>query len=139
MVSASSRSLKVVVAYAAPGVEAQVELTLPADSVVADAVEASGFIERFIRATGPSKAAGLRCASGGSAAAKPQAWGSILALDRAKLGYAIFGQRARADTPLRDGDRVELTRPLVADPKDARRRRARDHLLQATRRRLPGS
>jgi putative ubiquitin-RnfH superfamily antitoxin RatB of RatAB toxin-antitoxin module len=40
------------------------------------------------------------------------------------LGFAIFGQRARADTPLADGDRVELTRPLVADPKTARRRRA---------------
>jgi putative ubiquitin-RnfH superfamily antitoxin RatB of RatAB toxin-antitoxin module len=63
-----------------------------------------------------------------------------LALDRAAIGYAIFGQRARADTPLRDGDRVELTRPLVADPKDARRRRARDHPLAKIRReRSPGS
>lgn len=38
--------------------------------------------------------------------------------------YAIFGQRVRADAPVRDGDRVELLRPLQADPKDARRRRA---------------
>ena len=45
-------------------------------------------------------------------------------LDVRSLGYAIYGQRAHPGTPLRAGDRVELTRPLVADPKDARRRRA---------------
>ena len=39
-------------------------------------------------------------------------------------GYAIFGERAMPATPLRDGDRIELLRPLQADPKDARRRRA---------------
>jgi len=132
MASESEALLRVVVAYAAPGVEAEIELALPADAVVADAVEASGFIERFIRAAGPSQ--GANCSpAGGSAAAKPQAWGSNL--DRAAIGYAIFGQRARADTPLKDGDRIELTRPLVADPKDARRRRARDHPLTPTRRR----
>ena len=40
-------------------------------------------------------------------------------------GYAIFGQTARAATPLRDGDRVEITRPLVVDAKSVRRARAR--------------
>ena len=44
--------------------------------------------------------------------------------DAAALGYAIFGRRASAETLLADGDRVELTRPLVCDPKMARRRRA---------------
>ncbi|AKC87902.1 RnfH family protein [Pseudoxanthomonas suwonensis] len=39
-------------------------------------------------------------------------------------GYAVFGIAAEPSTPLRDGDRVELLRPLQADPKDARRRRA---------------
>ena len=39
-------------------------------------------------------------------------------------GYAVFGLRAAADAPLRDGDRVELLRPLQLDPKEARRRRA---------------
>jgi putative ubiquitin-RnfH superfamily antitoxin RatB of RatAB toxin-antitoxin module len=39
-------------------------------------------------------------------------------------GLAIHGVRAEADATLRDGDRIELLRPLVADPKDARRRRA---------------
>ena len=39
-------------------------------------------------------------------------------------GYAVFGIRAHATTQLRDGDRVELLRPLQMDPKDARRLRA---------------
>ena len=39
-------------------------------------------------------------------------------------GYAIFGVNAPASTVLHDGDRVELLRPLQADPKDARRQRA---------------
>ena len=40
------------------------------------------------------------------------------------LEFAIHGRRAQRDTPLADGDRVELTRPLVADPKQVRRARA---------------
>ncbi len=39
---------------------------------------------------------------------------------------AVFGVTANAGTLLHDGDRVELLRPLQADPKDARRRRAAD-------------
>ncbi|GAB3318769.1 RnfH family protein [Luteimonas notoginsengisoli] len=39
-------------------------------------------------------------------------------------GYAIHGERAALASLLRDGDRVELLRPLQADPKEARRRRA---------------
>ena len=41
-----------------------------------------------------------------------------------RLVCAIFGRRACHDTPLREGDRVEITRPLVCDPKTARHRRA---------------
>ena len=37
---------------------------------------------------------------------------------------AIFGRRVAADTPLAEGDRVEITRPLLCDPKAARRTRA---------------
>lgn len=36
----------------------------------------------------------------------------------------IFGKTVKDDHPLRDGDRVEVYRPLLADPKDARRKRA---------------
>ena len=39
-------------------------------------------------------------------------------------GLALHGVRTSPDAVLRDGDRIELLRPLVADPKDARRRRA---------------
>jgi putative ubiquitin-RnfH superfamily antitoxin RatB of RatAB toxin-antitoxin module len=37
---------------------------------------------------------------------------------------AVFGRTATLDTPLHDGDRVEILRPLQVDPKDARRARA---------------
>ena len=37
---------------------------------------------------------------------------------------AVHGVRVERDALLRDGDRVELLRPLQADPKEARRRRA---------------
>lgn len=47
-------------------------------------------------------------------------WGE----DPEVVAYAVFGQRMAGDAVLGDGDRVELLRPLVADPKDARRRRA---------------
>lgn len=39
-------------------------------------------------------------------------------------GYAVYGERAVDTTALRDGDRVELLRPLQVDPKQARRQRA---------------
>lgn len=38
---------------------------------------------------------------------------------------AVHGVVARGDQRLHDGDRVELLRPLLADPKDNRRRRAK--------------
>ncbi|QSX75755.1 RnfH family protein [Lysobacter arenosi] len=47
-----------------------------------------------------------------------------LADDPETTGYAVFGVRATVDTRLRDGDRLELLRPLQADPKESRRRRA---------------
>jgi putative ubiquitin-RnfH superfamily antitoxin RatB of RatAB toxin-antitoxin module len=37
---------------------------------------------------------------------------------------AVFGERADPERVLADGDRVEILRPLLADPKDTRRRRA---------------
>lgn len=41
----------------------------------------------------------------------------------AHLRAGIYGKQKPQDTVLRDGDRVEIYRPLRADPKDARRRR----------------
>lgn len=43
-------------------------------------------------------------------------------LDAARFG--IRGRLVRASTVLADGDRIDICRPLVADPKDARRARA---------------
>lgn len=40
------------------------------------------------------------------------------------VAIAVHGARVERDAVLRDGDRIELLRPLQADPKDARRRRA---------------
>lgn len=40
-------------------------------------------------------------------------------------GYAIFGVNAAPGSVLQEGDRIELLRPLVVDPKEARRRRAK--------------
>lgn len=90
--------MRVQVAYAAPGVEALVDVEIGSGAVVADAVRLSGLIGRLDLAEGA-------------------------------LSYAIHGQRAAVDTPLRDGDRVELLRALVADPKAVRRRRAAEHPL----------
>ena len=39
-------------------------------------------------------------------------------------GLALHGVRTSPEAVLREGDRIELLRPLVADPKDARRKRA---------------
>ena len=36
----------------------------------------------------------------------------------------IFGHKVSPDQVLRDGDRAEIYRPLVADPKEVRRQRA---------------
>jgi hypothetical protein len=48
---------------------------------------------------------------------------SGLAVQYAALGR--FGRKIGPTTPLREGDRVELLRPLAQDPKEARRQRAR--------------
>jgi hypothetical protein len=39
-----------------------------------------------------------------------------------KIG--IFGKAAKLDAVLSEGDRVEIYRPLIADPKEARKKRA---------------
>jgi uncharacterized protein len=37
----------------------------------------------------------------------------------------VYGKRVSADTRLAEGDRVEIYRPLLLDPKERRRQRAR--------------
>ena len=45
-------------------------------------------------------------------------------IDLAQNKIGIFGKIAKADTELREKDRVEIYRPLIADPKESRRKRA---------------
>ena len=45
-------------------------------------------------------------------------------LDIAVSSLGIFGKAVKADYVLHSGDRVEIYRPLIADPKEVRKRRA---------------
>lgn len=42
----------------------------------------------------------------------------------AQLTVGIFGQSVALDTPVKAGDRIEIYRPLLIDPKEKRRQRA---------------
>jgi putative ubiquitin-RnfH superfamily antitoxin RatB of RatAB toxin-antitoxin module len=46
--------------------------------------------------------------------------GMVVAEDR----LAVFGRPVTPASPLHDGDRIEILRPLVTDPKEGRRQRA---------------
>lgn len=53
-------------------------------------------------------------------------------LQRAQSGrIGIYGRAVAAGTVLRDGDRVEIYRPLRADPKELRRARAANKRAKA--------
>ena len=88
--------LTVQVAYGEPAKQVAVEVTVPRDA---------------------NASAALSAASDALRAAFPD-------VDFAALALAVWGEAATPDTPLRDGDRLELLRPLIADPKLTRRRRA---------------
>jgi putative ubiquitin-RnfH superfamily antitoxin RatB of RatAB toxin-antitoxin module len=89
-------ALHIEVAYAAAPHDVRVvALELDEGAVLADAVRASGLLS------------GL----------------SAEAADALQAG--IWGKAAALDARLRDGDRVELTRGLLVDPKEARRQRYR--------------
>ena len=95
---AEAAALKVCVAYSPRADEVDcVDLQLPAGATLVEALQASGVLERH---------PGIELAT-------------------AKVG--VWGKLAALDTPLRDGDRVELYRPLLVDPKEARRLRYRSH------------
>ena len=50
-------------------------------------------------------------------------WDVAAALADGTLAASVWGRRVAPETVLRDGDRLELTRPLRVDPKVARRER----------------
>ena len=56
-------------------------------------------------------------------------------LNHNKLG--IFGKLSKADAVLRDRDRIEIYRPLLADPKEIRRQRAKQDINPAIKPAVP--
>jgi len=89
-----TQTIHVEVAYALPDKQAIVPLQLPEGVTAMEAVRQSG-IERQFEGLEP---------------------------EHARLG--IFGKVVGPQTALRDGDRVEIYRPLIADPKEVRKARA---------------
>jgi putative ubiquitin-RnfH superfamily antitoxin RatB of RatAB toxin-antitoxin module len=88
------QSIQVEVVLAMPGRQELVALKVAQGSTVADVIAESGLPDMF----------------------------EDFELNPARVG--IFGQKAKLDQVLREGDRVELYRPLIADPKEVRRQRA---------------
>lgn len=93
---ASADQIEVEVAYVVPKHQITKKLTLPVGSSVVQAIRASGVLDAF-----------------------PE-----IDLNHQRVG--VFGEFVRLDDPLHDGERVEIYRALIADPKEARRQRARE-------------
>lgn len=90
----TNEQFEVEVAYARP--DEQTVLTVTADKgmTLLQAIERSGILEQF-----------------------PE-------IDPEQSKFGIFGKAAKGDAELQPGDRVEIYRPLIADPKEARKKRA---------------
>lgn len=91
----SKARLKIEVAYASSEEQALLVLEAAEGATAGEAIEQSGIRKRYPH----------------------------MDMSRCKVG--IFGRLVSLDTVLRDGDRVEIYRPLIAEPGDARRQRAR--------------
>jgi hypothetical protein len=86
---------RVEVVYATPSRQEVIELTVQPGASVEQVIRESGLLERF-----PG-------------------------IDLARSRVGIFGEIAGLQDPVHDGDRVEIYRPLLVDPKEARRRRVK--------------
>ncbi|HEY0722108.1 MAG TPA: RnfH family protein [Gammaproteobacteria bacterium] len=86
--------ITVEVAYALPEVQVIIPVVVDSSLTIRDAIVRSGIVERF-----------------------PE-----IDLDNAKVG--IFGKLAKLDAGMRARDRIEIYRPLIADPKEVRKQRA---------------
>lgn len=91
-----SAQFMVEVAYAKPEEQVILTVSVPEGTTALQAVEKSGVLTRF-----------------------PE-------IDPAKMKLGIFGKLSKADTVVREHDRVEIYRPLIADPKEVRRKRAEE-------------
>lgn len=93
----SNASISVEVCYAQRSRQEIVRLKLPQGANVQQAIDASGLLQKF-----------------------PE-------IDLGKTNkLGIFAKLVKADAPLRDRDRIEIYRPLIADPKEVRRKRAEE-------------
>ena len=89
-----SEMLKVEVCYALPDKQEIVAVKLPAGATLQQALEASGLLAKY-----------------------PE-------IDLKKNKFGIYAKLSKLDSALRDRDRVEIYRPLIADPKEVRKQRA---------------
>ncbi|HWN30167.1 MAG TPA: RnfH family protein [Burkholderiales bacterium] len=89
-----SKDITIEVAYAAARGQTVLQLEVKSGTTIGEAIKQSGILHQF-----------------------PE-------IDLALNKVGIFGKLARTDTLLRDRDRLEIYRALIADPKEARRRRA---------------
>jgi putative ubiquitin-RnfH superfamily antitoxin RatB of RatAB toxin-antitoxin module len=87
-------TMSVEVAYAKPQEQLIISVELVAGSTCRQAIEQSGILEHF-----------------------PE-------IDLEQLKVGIFGKLKPLDHVLQAGDRVEIYRPLIADPKEVRKKRA---------------
>ena len=88
------KSIRVEVVLAMPARQELVVLEVPPGTTLAEAITLSGLPEIF----------------------------EGFELDLTKVG--VFGHKASPEQVLLEGDRVEIYRPLIADPKEVRRQRA---------------
>jgi len=91
---AENNKIQVEVAYAKRDEQVIIPLDVDAGTTLEQAIQLSGILEQY-----------------------PE-------IDLTKNKTGIFGKIAKADTELREMDRVEIYRPLIADPKESRRKRA---------------
>ena len=92
----SAANINVEVIYALPTQQPLLRVQLVEGATVEDAIRASGVLDAF-----------------------PE-------IDLAKNKIGIFSKLVKLDEKLRDKDRVEIYRPLIADPKEVRRKRAEE-------------
>jgi len=92
----NAANINVEVVYALPMQQPLLQVRLAEGATVEDAVRASGVLEAF-----------------------PE-------IDLAKNKVGIFSKLVKLDEKVRDKDRVEIYRPLIADPKEVRRKRAEE-------------
>ena len=93
-VESSGTTLQIEVVYALPERQWRVPLSLASGSTVADALDAVADREPFVN------------------------------LDLESLPVGIYGEQVPRERVLADRDRVEIYRPLVTDPPEARRLRS---------------